>query len=185
MKIVTDHGWLLIPSGLPKTELKPALVEIKKGRCAQIRPDAAVDYPIVPWFWDRTVRIALAPGSTSFEDGKIYAHGGLSPQEVVVPEILVSRRVAQSMAIEIGEPIWAGLRCKIKVEGAAGKIADIRVHPADDQSSGASGGKVIGIDGNVSLVIDDDSLEGQQAWLVILDGRKNVIAQREIRIGGD
>jgi len=89
------------------------------------------------------------------------------------------------MAIEIGEPIWAGLRCKIKVEGAAGKIADIRVHPADDQSSGASGGKVIGIDGNVSLVIDDDSLEGQQAWLVILDGRKNVIAQREIRIGGD
>lgn len=185
VKIVTDHGWLLIPSGLPKTELKPTLAEIKKGRYAQIRPDATVDYPIVPWFWDRTVRVALAPGITSFEDGKIYAHGGLSPQEVVIPEILVSRRVAQSMAIEIGEPIWAGLRCKIKVEGAAGNIADIRVHPADAQSSGASGGKVIGIDGNVSLVIDDDSLEGQQAWLVILDGRKNVIAQREIRIGGD
>ncbi len=185
VKIVTDHGWLLIPSGLPKTELKPALAEIKKSRYAQLRPDAAVEYPIVPWFWDSTVRIALAPGIASFEDGKIYAHGGLSPQEVVVPEIVVSQGIPRTMGIEIGEPTWAGLRCKIKIEGAAGNTADIRLQPADAQSSGASGGKVIGIEGNVSLVIDDDSLEGKQAWLVVLDGRKNVIAQREIRIGGD
>jgi hypothetical protein len=185
VKIVTDHGWLLIPGGLPKTDLKPALAEIKKSRCAQIRPDAAVDYPVVPWFWDRNVRIALAPGITSFEDGKIYAHGGLSPQEVVVPEIIVSRESRQSGGIEIGEPAWAGLRCRVRVEGAMGNIADIRLQPADAQSSGASGGKQIDVEGNVSLVITDDSLEGRTAWLVILDGRKNVISQREIRIGGD
>ena len=185
VKIVTDHGWLLLPGGLSKTDLKPALTEIKKSRYAQIRPDATVDYPVVPWFWDRNVRIALAPGITSFEDGKIYAHGGLSPQEVVVPEIIVSRESRQSGGIEIGEPAWAGLRCRVRVEGVVGNIADIRLQPADASSSCASGGKQIDIEGNVALVVVDDSLEGKTARLVVLDGRKNVIAQREIRIGGD
>gem|GEM_PF-3848327 len=71
------------------------------------------------------------------------------------------------------------------IKEAAGNIADIRIEPANAQTSGASGGKPIDIEGVVSLVIDDDSLEGKTAWLVILDGKKNVIAQREIRIGGD
>jgi hypothetical protein len=185
VKIVTDHGWLLLPGGLPKTDLKPALAEIKKSRYAQIRPDAVVDYPVIPWSWDRNVRIALAPGITSFEEGKIYAHGGLSPQEVVVPEIIVSRESQQSGGIDIGEPAWAGLRCRVRVEGAVGNIADIRLQPADAQSSCASGGKQIDIEGNVALVVVDDSLEGKTEWLVVLDGRKNVIAQRKIRIGGD
>jgi hypothetical protein len=73
----------------------------------------------------------------------------------------------------------------VKVEGAVGNIADIRLQPADAQSSCASGGKQIDIEGNAALVVVDDSLEGKTAWLVVLDGRKNVISQREIRIGGD
>jgi hypothetical protein len=185
VKIVTDHGWLLLPAGLQKTDLKPALVEIKKSRCAQLRPDAVVEYSIVPWYWDRNIRIALAPGASSFEDGKIYAHGGLSPQEAVVPEIIVTHGAPKSGSIEIGDPAWAGLRCRVTIKEAAGNIADIRIEPANAQTSGASGGKPIDIEGVVSLVIDDDSLEGKTAWLVILDGKKNVIAQREIRIGGD
>jgi len=185
VKIVTDHGWLLLPGGLPKTDLKPALAEIKKSRCAQIRPDTTVEYPVVPWFWDRNIRIALAPGITSFEDGNLYAHGGLSPQEVVVPEIIITRDSPRSSVIEIGEPVWAGLRCRIKIAGAAGHIADIRSKPADAHSSIAGGGKTINFDGMVSLVVEDDNCEGQTLWLVIVDGRKNVIAQREIRIGGD
>jgi hypothetical protein len=185
VRIVTDHGWLLLPGGLPKADLKPALAEIKKSRCAQIRPDATVDYLTVPWYWDRTIRIALAPGIASFEEGKIYAHGGLSPQEVVVPEIIVSKDASQSSGIEIGELIWAGLRCRLNIQGATGNVADIRLHPADAQSSITSSGKPIDIEGSVSLVIDDDSLEGKYAWLVIIDGKKKVIAQREIRVGGD
>ena len=185
VRIVTDHGWLLLPGRLPKIDLKPTLVEIKKSRFAQIRQDATVDFIVLPWYWDRNIRIAIAPGVASFEEGKIYAHGGLSPQEVVVPEILVSRESSRTSGIDIGEPTWAGLRCRLNIQGATGYSADIRLQPADAQSSIVSGGKMIDIEGNVSLVIDDDSLEGKSEWLVIVDGRKNLIAQRGIRIGGE
>ena len=35
--VITDHGWLLLPDGLPKTELKEHLTEIRKGRCARLK----------------------------------------------------------------------------------------------------------------------------------------------------
>src|SRR5262249_31130007 len=34
VRIVTDHGWLLLPGGLPKIELSPHLVATKWARCA-------------------------------------------------------------------------------------------------------------------------------------------------------
>ena len=33
--VVTDHGWLLMPGGLPKLELPEHLTETRKGRCAR------------------------------------------------------------------------------------------------------------------------------------------------------
>ncbi len=41
VRVVTDHGWLLMPGGLPKTELPSALSENTWGRCAAIKPGAA------------------------------------------------------------------------------------------------------------------------------------------------
>ena len=46
--------------------------------------------PTVPWFWDPDVRIALAPGATCFEANKEYEHGGVSPQECIVPRLTVT-----------------------------------------------------------------------------------------------
>ena len=51
---------------------------------------ASVDVPTVPWFWDPDVRIALAPGATCFEANKEYEHGGVSPQECIVPRLTVT-----------------------------------------------------------------------------------------------
>jgi hypothetical protein len=185
VRIVTDHGWLLLPGGLPKTELKPALAEIKKGRYAQIRPDAAVDFLVVPWSWDRNIRIVLAPGITSFEDGNIYAHGGLSPQETVVPEIIIKKGAMRSKGIDIRNISWVGLRCRAQIGGAAGFTADIRQEPANAASSIATEGKLIDIEGNVALLVADDSMEGKAAWFVVLDASKTPVAQREVVVGGD
>ncbi|MEG3054836.1 MAG: hypothetical protein RQM90_01190 [Methanoculleus sp.] len=62
----------------------------------------------MPWFWDRNVRVALAPGITCFEAGKEYEHGGLSPQEVVVPEIVVTRGSLETRNLIIQAPTWRG-----------------------------------------------------------------------------
>ncbi len=80
--VVTDHGWLLLPSQLPKHPLPEHLAVVRKGRCARlneaIQPPAGVIR--LPWRWNDDVQIALAPGIHAFEAGKVYEHGGLSPQ---------------------------------------------------------------------------------------------------------
>src|SRR5207249_4459194 len=35
--IATDHGWLLLPGGLPKANLPEHLTEVRKGRCARLK----------------------------------------------------------------------------------------------------------------------------------------------------
>ncbi len=88
--VVTDHGWLLLPSGLPKNEGLPVAATVsKKGRCARVKDGATVDVPTVPWHWDKDVRIALAPGISCFEANQTYEHGGVSPQECIVPRLTV------------------------------------------------------------------------------------------------
>ncbi|RMD62817.1 MAG: BREX-1 system phosphatase PglZ type B, partial [Planctomycetota bacterium] len=42
VRIVTDHGWLLVPGGLPRHDLPRYLVECKWSRCAAIKGDSKV-----------------------------------------------------------------------------------------------------------------------------------------------
>lgn len=183
--IVTDHGWLLLPGGLRKVELKPGLTDVKKGRCAQLRSGATTDYPTVPWYWDPSILVALAPGSSCFEEGKEYEHGGLSLQEVVIPEIIIQKGSTRTNGIDIRDVSWIGLRCKVQIEGAEGYSIDIRSKPADAKSSLTTGSKTIDIEGNATLVIEDTGMEGEKSRLVILDKTNNPVAQREIIIGGE
>ncbi|RQD81462.1 MAG: BREX-1 system phosphatase PglZ type B, partial [Methanocalculus sp. MSAO_Arc2] len=185
IRIVTDHGWLLIPGGLQKTELLPAYTAVKKGRCARLLPDAQVAYPVLPWFWDRSVRIAIAPGISCFEAGKEFDHGGLSPEEVVVPEIVVRTGGGTQSVIEVGSPVWRGLRLSVDTGGAEGYKIDIRERPGDPATSLLEAGKIIPADGKVSLVIPDDRFEGTEALIVILDDNGNPLAQRKVIIGGE
>ena len=48
IKIVTDHGWLLLPGGLPKKELNAGLTETRWGRCALIKEGANTDLLHLP-----------------------------------------------------------------------------------------------------------------------------------------
>ncbi|MDP2663722.1 MAG: BREX-1 system phosphatase PglZ type B, partial [Dehalococcoidia bacterium] len=83
--VVTDHGFLLMPGGLPKVQLPEHLVTVRKGRCARLKPFSVTEQQTVAWHWDENVRFAMAPGIACFEAGKEYEHGGLSPQECVTP----------------------------------------------------------------------------------------------------
>ena len=50
--VVTDHGWLLVPGGLPKTKISQYLVDSPWTRCATLRPGSDPGLPTVPWHWN-------------------------------------------------------------------------------------------------------------------------------------
>ncbi len=99
--VVTDHGWLLLPGGLAKVTLPQHLTVTRKGRCALMKEDAQTDQMTVPWHWNQAVRIAIATGSRCYEEGKEYEHGGISPQECVVPVLTVSVPTSGKLAVSI------------------------------------------------------------------------------------
>ncbi len=91
VRVVTDHGWLLLPGELEKINLPNALVESKWGRCASIKPSASTEERLYPWFWNPNQSFALAEGVRCFKRGEEYAHGGLSLQECLTLQLTVTR----------------------------------------------------------------------------------------------
>lgn len=186
--VVTDHGWLLLPGGMEKVELPSATAEIKKGRCARLKDGAIVDVPTVPWFWDQDVRIALAPGVTCFEANKEYEHGGVSPQECIVPRLTVTTGAASAAtgAPEIASVKWLGLLCRIELTGAGQRVlADLRGMPADPSTSIAEVAKETAGAGKVSLVVPDEEHQGERVHLVLVAPDGQILAQRDVIVGSN
>ena len=182
--VITDHGWLLMPGDLPKAELPEHLTEIRKGRCARLKEGSPADHQVVAWHWDRTVRIAMAPGIHCYEAGKEYEHGGLSPQECVAP-ILTATGQASRAIVAIGEVRWRRLRCNITIDGAAtGARVDIRTKGGDAASTLAMGGKELGAESEVSLLVEDASRENEAALVVVVGPDGTVLAQTSTIVGG-
>jgi hypothetical protein len=171
---------------LEKVDLPVATTETKKGRCARLKDGAVVDVSTVPWFWDQNVRIALAPGVTCFEAGKQYEHGGVSPQECVVPRLGVAGGVPGSATTgpEITKITWLGLLCRIEVNGVAPDVViDLRALPADPKTSIVETAKETAGAGKVSLLVPDEELEGQRAHLVFVAPDSEILVQREVIVG--
>ncbi len=186
VEVVTDHGWLLVPGGMEKVELPAATTAKKKGRCARLKDGASVDVLTVPWHWDADVQIAIAPGVTCFEAGKEYEHGGISPQECVVPRLTVSsgKREVSTGGAAIAKVKWLGLMCRIEIEHVApGVTVDIRARPGEPSTSVAEDVKETTSSGKQSLFVADEDLEGEKAFIVIVTGDGTILAQREVIIG--
>jgi hypothetical protein len=183
--VLTDHGWVLLPGGMEKVELPPAMTEVKKGRCARLKDGAVVETPTVPWFWDRDVRIALAPGAACFEANKEYEHGGVSPQECIVPRLTVTAGPeATSGGPELDEVKWLGLQCRVEFSGVTDKVTiDLRGDPAEPDSSIAERAKEASSSGKVSLLVPDEQRTGERAHLVLAAPNGRILAQREVMVG--
>ena len=187
VRVVTDHGWLLIPGGLPKSELAKHQTETRWGRCAVLK-DSAHGTPLTfGWDWCKDVQVAYAPGVSSFIAGAEYAHGGISLQECLVPVLQLDCAGAAkaAAAVTIQSVTWKGLRCTVVVEGAApGQRVDIRTKAALASSSLAGSDKPLN-GGKASLAIADDEHMGAAAVVVVLSAEGEVLQKRATTVGGN
>lgn len=196
VRVVTDHGWLLVPGGMPKVDLPRFLAETRWGRCALLKEHAKSDFLTLGWSWAPEVPIVMAPGISSFIAGAEYAHGGLSLQESLVPVIHITAKAIEDgkPQVEIRSVQWSGLRCRIEIleaasspwgrhgEGASSLRVDIRSKAADPASSLVDRAKPVQ-DGKASLVVSNDEAEGQAAFLVIYDEAGDLLAKQHTVIG--
>ncbi len=186
VKVVTDHGWLLVPGGLPKVELPKLLADTRWGRCAVLKTSATGDgYLVMDWRWSSSVRVALAPGIGAFKAGIEYTHGGLSLQECFTPILHVSRSGGEAATVVIESLSWRGLRCRVVASGTAtGLEVDIRTKAGEASSSVAAAVKTLDIEGRASAVVPDDRLIGTAAFVVVLNSGGAVVAKMATCIGG-
>jgi hypothetical protein len=187
--LVTDHGWLLLPGGLPKVDLAAHLTQSRWPRCAVPQPGAQHGFQELPWFWGGGHSVVYAPGVSAFKLGVEYTHGGLSLQEALTPTLTVTAdgQSAQS-AVAILSAEWRGLRLRVQLKGGfAGTLLDIRIQPADAASSLLDPDRRMQppeADGAAALLVTDDRHEGAKAVLVALRGGQ-VVAKQPVTIGGD
>ncbi len=186
MQIVTDHGWLLLPGGLPHVDLHPSLTENKWGRCATMKPGALSEQKLFPWRWNSDALVALADGVSCYKNGQEYSHGGLSFQESLTLELTITAIEAQetSWILEITDVAWKGLRCNVTLEGdPKGLKLDIRSQPGNPDSSLLEGVKPFKENGTVSVVVENEDYEGTAAAVVVLDSNDRLVAQTTTVIG--
>ncbi len=184
--VVTDHGWLLLPQGLPKVELKAFLAEHRWGRCAAIKPAVSTPLPEFKWHWNEAVRVVTPPGVGCFKAGTEYSHGGVSLQEAVVPKLTVRVGGRASKGSRLVEAHWTGARCRIVVDGElTGLSVDVRSRVGDASTSFLAGtqAKSVGSDGAVSVFLEDDANIGREGTIVLLDASGQVIDSLLMELG--
>ncbi len=187
VRVVTDHGWLLLPGGLPKIGLPSALVESKWGRCASVKAGASTEERLYPWYWNPNQYFALADGVSCFRKGEEYAHGGLSLQECLTLQLTVTRRESARAAasVEFADVTWKGLRCTVAVDGSfSGLSLDVRSQAGNPLSSVVVGVKPLKDNGAASVVVEDEDMEGREATVVLIDASGSLVAQIATAIGG-
>jgi len=186
VRVVTDHGWLLVPGGMQKVQLPKYLAESRWSRCASIKDSSHVEVPVAGWSWNPQERFAYAPGVHCFVAGQEYAHGGASLQECLVPVLAFASSTAPAgVVVTVREVQWVGLRCRVTVEPAAeGLRADLRTKPNVPNSS-ITDPRPLDAAGKAALLVADDSLEGTTVSLVIVDASGRVVCKEATSVGGD
>lgn len=183
VRVVTDHGWLLLPGGLPKVTLPASLTATKWARCATVRGDSQPEVPVLPWYWNPEVRIACPPGIGSFIAGAEYAHGGVSLQECVIPELTVERGAEVARAT-IAEAQWRGMRLRVRASASVpGLRVDLRTNAKQPATSLVASAKELDANGEASLVVSDDKNEGAAAIVVVLDRSNNILDRKPTTVG--
>jgi hypothetical protein len=184
IKIVTDHGWLLLPGGLPKMQLNAGLTDERWGRCALIKEGAHVDLLHLPWRWNPSVFIAYAPGISFFKANQEFAHGGISLHECLVPVLIIENPVTMYIVAEVKTVKWVNLKCTIETTDVPdGYSVDIRTKYNDAKTSVVLSRNRFLKSSAVSLLVDDES-ESKAATIVLLDENDRIMDKKPATIGG-
>ncbi len=183
VRIITDHGWMLVPGGMKKIDLPTSLVGSKWARAAMVKGQTTPNVPVFPWFWNPQVLVASPPGAGSFIAGVEYAHGGVSLQECVIPEIIAERGVDTSRA-SIGDIKWIRLICRISVNGnAKGVRVDLRSNWKQANTSVVVPKEFAG--NNISVTVENEKLEGTAVAVVLLDESGRILDHKATTIGAN
>lgn len=184
--VVTDHGWLLLPGGLPKVELKSTLAEHRWGRCAALKSDAQTDAMAFQWHWNPAVMIASPPGAGCFRAGMEYSHGGVSLQEMVTPVLRVKAAKSTSSSARLLSAKWTEAICRVSVAGnCVGVRVDVRLSQSDPGTSLLADrqARETTPDGKVTVFLEEDSDIGRSAEIVLLDENERVVDSLATTLG--
>jgi hypothetical protein len=182
VRVVTDHGWLLVPGGMPKVDLPKHLTESRWARCAVISGESTPDVDRFPWYWNDSESFATAPGIACFNKSAAYAHGGLSVQECLTPDITVTRGASVGAQASITSIEWRGMRCLVDADSRGGVInADLRLHRASGESVVLTSKPLD--EGTATLLLDGDEHEDADLVLVLVDEGGIILAHRPTRVG--
>jgi hypothetical protein len=182
VRIVTDHGWLLMPGGFELIKLPASTVIAKGCRAAILQEDAAAELAFLPWHWDKSVRIAMPNGAEAFRAGEVYTHGGLSPQECVIPDITVGSASTPTGALRISAIAWRRLRLTVELSGdPTGVTVEVRRKERDAASRVDVASVLEGT--SARLTISDEVDEGDPVLVVLIDRHGSVIDARATRVG--
>lgn len=188
VRVVTDHGWLLMPGKLPTVQMSKDLTDNKWGRCASIKPGSTTSERLYPWFWNPNQQFALADGVSCYGRSVDYNHGGLSLQECLTLELVVTQSgaAAGKQVAEVTDVAWKGLRCTVAVDGQYANLSlDIRTQAGDPASSVVVSVKPLKENGTASVVVENEELGGREAFLVLLGATGELVAVADTVIGGE
>jgi hypothetical protein len=183
IRIVTDHGWLLMPGGFEPIRLPASTVIAKGCRAAILHEEAAAELAFLPWHWDKSVRIAMPSGAEAFRAGEVYSHGGLSPQECVIPDIAVGNGESQTLGTaRIATINWRRLRLTVELAGELTDVTiEVRRKERDPSSRVDVGSAMEGT--RARLTVSDEVEEGDRVLVVVVDRHGSVIDARATRVG--
>ena len=184
--VVTDHGWLLLPGGLPKVDLKAFLAEHRWGRCAALKSEAQTDAQTFKWYWNSGVAIASPPGAGCFRASMEYSHGGVSLQEMVTPVLLIKGVNSTGGSARILEAKWTGAKCRVSVGGNCANVrVDVRTSQSDPNTSllADKQARETTPDGKVTVFLENDSDTGKVAVIVLLDALGQAIDSLPTKLG--
>ena len=184
--VVTDHGWLLLPGGLPKVEIKAFLAEHRWGRCAALKSDAQTNALAFKWHWNPAVTIASPPGAGCFRASMEYSHGGVSLQEMVTPVLRVIAARPTGGSARILEAKWTGAKCRVLAGGnCVGVRVDVRTSQSDPNTSllADKQARETTPEGKVTVFLENDSDIGKDATIVLLDTSGQVIDSLSTTLG--
>ena len=187
IRLVTDHGWLLIPDNLPKHDLPPYLTESKWSRCARIKGDSQVTVPKNGWSWNQKYEYASGPGISCFRLGTAYSHGGISLQECLIPDIVIEpSEDAGVVKATVSDLAWRGQRCRVQIDPADSSLRiDIRTSPNSAATSIINSPRNIEDNGKVSVLVENEDRQGSAAVVVVLNSCGRIVGKESTIVGGE